>query len=340
MGQLLDNFLKVYQLANFIKHSRLQEERLRQQMEDERIERQRRNQEQDFNVRMKMEDIGATQVQPIGDIQPGFGSDWLAAGKKRQVTVPGGETYQVPTYEERQNRLLESIRAKGATEASIAIGRAAAVEDVRQKVRAQYAKDPTLHFNTVTQGDDLLIIGTDPKTGEEKSRQVFKGAGKGAAANVVIRSYTDGETGTRVTEIRDPKSGEMIRREVEKGAVTPRPIGAGRTGTTQKGMSAGARTMMRQAQEAIDKAKESNDPLDKEAALTAAQQAAEAYPDELEGGAGDGGWAYIKPKPRGQSAAPAGPDPRIGKIYVGPNGTKYRVKGISPSGKAIVEPVE
>lgn len=341
MGEILDNFLKVYQLANFIKHSQIQQQLERERMAAEQEQHAYQRQLQDFNIRNAMQQVGAQEVQPIGEIASGFGADWLQQGKKQQITTPAGETYQLPTYQERQNRLLESIRAKGQVESDTAIGRAAAVEEARQRVRSLYQQAPNLHFITRPIGEDLVTVGLDPKTGEEKTRQVEKGGAKSAGANVRIDHYMDAETGTRVTEIRDPKTGELIKRETQTGAVTPR---AQRTATTGGGgLSTGARLLMQDAQKAIDKARETNDENDKQTALNKAQQAAESFPNELEGGAGDGGWAYIKPKAKATVSAPAvkgGPDPRIGKEFIGRDGKRYRVQSIDPKdGQPILIPI-
>lgn len=208
MGELLDNFLKVYQLANFIKHSRIQDQLERERLEEVRANREYNRQLQDFEIQTKMSEIGAQEVQPIGDIQPGFGSDWLQAGKRQQVTSPFGRTYQVPTFEQRQQRLLDTIRAKGAVERDLATERTRATEQIRAEYRQP---NLNIHYEEDNAGNVTKII-TDPKTGEETSRESLGKIGKGTAdPNLNIHFVTD-DNGNTTKIVTNPKTGEEVSR--------------------------------------------------------------------------------------------------------------------------------
>lgn len=347
MGELLDNFLKVYQLANFIKHSQLQQQIQQQELAQRQIEFDRQRQQQDLANQLHLASLGATEATP--------GVEQAMAGLTEQlgppsepnpkVTIPGGRSYYVPRFEQQQQRLLDKIRTEGEAKANIAIGQAAMTERVRQQIRREYAKAPNLHFITKPIGEDMVTIGLDPQTGEEKSRSVEKGGAKGAGTNVRVDHYMDPATGTRVTEIRDPKTGDLIRKETERGAITPKPLTTGRESKT--GLSAQAQKAWNQFEEEKKNVAKMPDGPMKDLALkdlTDQRNIVLAqHGDELQSGPSEGGWPDIQKKARAQAAAAvmqSQADPRIGKIFVGPNGTRYRVKGIAPSGKAIVEPVE
>lgn len=369
MGKLLDNFLKVYQLANFIKHSQLQ-----QQLEQDRLNAQleERNYQRtlhDFQLGQQLENVGATRVEPIINIQPGFGADWLQQGKKRQVTTPLGMTYQVPTFKERQQQLLDMYQNKQYAEANANIFQKRAEQEVTTtpvsipgigpfgtakqirvpnqsvastlKAVADAQRGHTRsHLATDADGNATLVVeDLDKKpTDPDFYQSIQLGTiGKGTVKPSLNIHYETNDDGTTTKIVSDPKTGKELFRE-NSGAI----------GKTKAQATGG------HLPEFIVKRWDAFEEHKKEIAAMPPEQQQKELPGligerdrlvashpRLAAGPSIGGWPDIVEKSEATKAAPTAnrsTDPRIGKIFVGPNGTRYRVKGIAPNGKAIVEP--
>lgn len=117
-------------------------------------------------------------------------------------------------------------------------------------------------------------------------------------------SYSDDQSGNRTYFGTDPRTGEVKPLKTFPGVAKPQVVSPnGRTANT--GISSRALSALQKAQEKIDEAtnaygKGENDLRTPEERWTEARnavnQAATAFPDELEAGQGTGGYPYIKAK--------------------------------------------
>lgn len=343
MGELLDNFLKVYQLANFIKHSQLQTQLEQERMAAEQENHAYQRQMQDFQIRNAMMQNGAQEVAPIGDIQPGFGADWLQQGKKQQITAPGGTTYQMPTYEQQQNRLLDQLRAKKQIDVDAATTQAFNTEFQKQRAKFLFAKDERLDIPPEV-ADTLKIPRTAfnavPKL-TPKELKVYEDQYNRENKADPNKKFVTGvnDKGVVTGAVVDINTGQWKSLGAAPG-VEGKTKGSV---SAQVGMSTGARVLMEAAQKAIAKARESGDEADKQTARDLVDQATKAFPNELEGNLGEptinvGGSAEtrarqadsflpsIQPKAK---AVPAAPTPKGDKTFPASRLSEFaRTKGM------------
>jgi hypothetical protein len=197
--------LKLKEYVDEIKFRREQLERERQQFAYQVEQHKRARQMQDLQTRLTLEAMDALPVESglAGKIHAGL------AGRGTAETLIG--QYSLPTQGQRSQKAYRDAEQKGiaagitdrakqdVTNPEVTIDvpsglpgpfqtfkqtvrekdRMRVLNEMYRKSEAKYKKDnPNLVFREVIQGPDKIILGLNPKTGEEKSRKVLKGAGK------------------------------------------------------------------------------------------------------------------------------------------------------------------
>jgi hypothetical protein len=299
-----------------LKFKREAREQQRQAWQMEMEDRKRRQTFEDFQAKIALESMGARPFgageQLVDEALTGALGPVTPESRRTITDTPVGR-YAIPTSSERATETgrQEGLRAKAREEASdpyeeiqipADFGGGTAKVPRSKKVDAlikMYEKRfPDMRITEETNdAGDLSIFGTNPRTGEVKTLKVVKGAGK-----------TKTSTGTSV-----------------------KPVG----------LSAGARQMLEKAQKAIDYAKAGPGVIDPDdtrsaedlwaAAKVAAEQAAAAFPDEIEGGPGAGGFPYVRPIVGDKKQAQSQATPVAGKAIKRANlAAAAKAKGMTP----------
>ncbi len=277
-------YMKALQVRAFVEDMQAKREmrqREREQWAQEMRQQKRRELMEDMTTRLFLDQSGARPVGPndakieagldaaIGPIAP--------ANKRTQMPTPYGDMY-MPTQGDRDQKMIERAKATGT-----ALG--------HQQLATEEITNP---YETVDLGG--------PFGPTQVRRQ--------DVANVKIKAWEKlnpdlekdrmgpDKDGYYTTIWRD-KQGREVRRERD---LAGKPMTTSATAAADKGMPATAMRALRDAQTTIDKISNPEDIRDietkKRAALGAVETAVAAYPNDLEGGIGEGGWPYIKPKPR------------------------------------------
>lgn len=262
-------------------HGRQKERELRQQQfQYEMEDRKRRNELDDLQTRLALHSMGALPVAggKFGDFE-------AAMGGRENVDTPVGR-YALPSAKQQADQQSAAITAKTRAEA---LGREQALDQTDPMVKTHLpyggafgglgGKDVTVRRSqeagVLTRAQDAII-----RAHQRKNPQM----------NV---HYTQPGDGTVHVIGTDKATGDTKELQVLKGA--------GKVAKPQKsGISSSAMRAMQNAQKAIDAAnagyslKDTRSPEQKwKAAAAAVQQAAAAYPDELEMGPGD-----LQPDPK------------------------------------------
>lgn len=321
MGELLDNFLKVYQLANFIKHQKLAEQMQAQEFAASQQQHRYAQQQQDFTDQMHLADIGATENTP--DIQRVTGAMTEAFGAPSapnpKVTTPAGRQYYVPRVELQQQKLLDQIQAKGQIESGIKANDAFNTEFARQRAKLLFGKSDMLSISpeiaqTLNLGEVSKISKDQLKVAEDQYNRMAKEDKSAAGVNQHIITGVD-DNGNVTAAAIDPKTLK----------VTPiGPISGVKAKETKEAKAgAGISRAAQSAQAQFEKAKDAvaADIRDGKAApnalkdLTAMRdRIVGVYSDELDKGPSLNGWPDLVPKKKAAAAAPAVTDPKL-KAY-------------------------
>lgn len=230
MAELLDSFIRAFQLKAFLDNLAAQKE-LRA---EEQADRAAARQFEDVMTRLRLEDFGAQQVKE------GPFSDLFRAGTRDRLAQTRAGEFVLPTPEQRQQRSLdithaqERAKQEGQTEIAtippvegitpggpmrVDIGRA---PDVLARYAELLNTKKNLEIIRLNQGPDALIVAVDKSTGEIVQRTVIEGAAN--PGSIRTRSFKDDATGDLVFAVTDNEGNTTVKRE--KGVFTPKPEAA------------------------------------------------------------------------------------------------------------------
>lgn len=286
-------YLKALEMKAFIddlKFKREAREQQRQQWQIEMEDRKRNQTMQDFQTRLALANMGAMPApqgsQLVDEALTNALGPPTPESFKARVDVPFSdkqEGFYLPSQEEKVKRTvdLETAKARAVRGLDEESGR-----KIRVKV-PQFGDNPA---------QEILV---DANQYGETIKQI-RDAQQGVKSGSIIGGTTkvDDKTGAITFVGIDAQTRQPIEIPFNT-KLSPKDEKEGKP----KGLSAGARQALEKAQAAINLAKtrrgkrgdrRTSEQLWEEARI-AAEQAAAAYPDELEGGKGEGGFAYIRP---------------------------------------------